>query len=100
MNAFTGNLGEKPDDVAQAMLDGIDSFAQQNPNSCLKRIRIVIFQQSMLRDFKKCSLKKAAGKKRVLSGVSSAISRAKGQSVESHMPHADGRCPGLEVVPA
>ena len=80
---FTGNFGQKPDDVAHAMLDGIDSFARQNPNSCVKRIRVVIFQQSMLRDFRKCALKKAGGKKGFLSAVSSAISRAKGQSLGS-----------------
>ena len=79
------------------MLDAFDRFTNQNPESSLKLLKIVIFQQSMMESFKKQALKKAKGKKwsivaRIVSAVKSCgatvksmFDRALGQSMLMHI---------------
>ncbi|KAJ0005343.1 hypothetical protein NQD34_015237 [Periophthalmus magnuspinnatus] len=44
-----GNVAART--VADAMLDAVVEVLRKNPNSCLKNVRIVIFQKQMLPDF-------------------------------------------------
>lgn len=46
----TGKLGVSPDRCAKAMLKGAISFSKQRPTS-LHLIRIVVYQQAMIKDF-------------------------------------------------
>ena len=64
--------------MADTMLDAIERFTEQNPESSLKLVKIVIFQQSMMQSFRKCVMKKARGKKGVLHGVSTWLGRVTG----------------------
>ena len=74
-------VGYSSSSMADAMLDAIESFTQQKPDSPLKLVKIVIFQQSMLKSFRKCAFKKASGKKGLWSSV---IGHVKGQFVTLH----------------
>ena len=74
-------VGSSSSTMADAMLDAIERFTQQKPDSSMKLVKIVIFQQSMLKSFRKCALKKASGKK---GGLSSVFGRVKGQLVTMH----------------
>jgi len=78
------------------MLDAFERFTNQNPESSLKLLKIVIFQQSMMDSFKKQALKKANEKKwsikRIVSvvksgyaTVKSTFDRALGQSMLMHI---------------
>ena len=66
------------------MLDAIERFTEKNPESSLKLVKIVIFQQSMMQSFRKCAMKKASGKKGWLHEVSALFGRVKGQLVIMH----------------
>ena len=70
--------------MADVMLDSIERFTEQNPESSLKLVKIVIFQQSMMQSFRKCAMKKARGKKGWLHGVSALFGRVKGQLLIIH----------------
>ena len=67
--------------MADAMLDSIERFTEQNPESSLKLVKIVIFQQSMMQSFRKSAYNKARGKKGWLHGMSELFERVKGQLV-------------------
>ncbi|XP_069791374.1 protein mono-ADP-ribosyltransferase PARP14-like isoform X2 [Narcine bancroftii] len=53
----TGQGQANPSQVADAMIDSVVEFVQKKPLTCLKKIRIVIFQSQMLSEFHS-SLKK------------------------------------------
>ncbi|NWY57574.1 PAR15 polymerase, partial [Chionis minor] len=56
----TGQAGQSPAKVADAMLDAIVEFASKTSVQHLKKIKIIIFQSNMLRDFYE-SMKKREG---------------------------------------
>jgi len=70
--------------MAHTMLDAIERFTEQNPESSLKLVKIVIFKQSMMQSFRKSAYEKARGKKGWLHGISAFFERVKGQLVIMH----------------
>ncbi|KAI0233129.1 hypothetical protein LSAT2_016611 [Lamellibrachia satsuma] len=48
----TGAHALSPSDIARKMLDSLESFTTHNVVTCLKMVRIVIFQASMLQNFR------------------------------------------------
>ncbi|KAK2181573.1 hypothetical protein NP493_393g05033 [Ridgeia piscesae] len=74
----TGVMGLSPSEMAHTMLDAIERFTEQNPESSLKLVKIVIFKQSMMQSFRKSAYEKARGKKGWLHGISAFFERVKG----------------------
>ncbi|KAF6730318.1 Poly [ADP-ribose] polymerase 14 [Oryzias melastigma] len=57
----TGQGNVQAGQVADAMLDAVIDVLNQNPSSTLTTVRIIIFQQQMLKDFHNSMLQREAG---------------------------------------
>uniref|UniRef100_A0A8C7ZG84 Poly [ADP-ribose] polymerase n=1 Tax=Oryzias sinensis TaxID=183150 RepID=A0A8C7ZG84_9TELE len=69
----TGQGNVQAGKVADAMLDAVIDVLSQNPSSTLKTVRIIIFQQQMLKDFYNSMQQREAGEQQEKAKVPSSI---------------------------
>uniref|UniRef100_A0A3P9JSG3 Poly [ADP-ribose] polymerase n=1 Tax=Oryzias latipes TaxID=8090 RepID=A0A3P9JSG3_ORYLA len=69
----TGQGNVQAGKVADAMLDAVIDVLSQNPSSTLKTVRIIIFQQQMLKDFYNSMQQREAGEQQEKATVPSSI---------------------------
>lgn len=87
------NLGQgnvKAKQVADAMLDGVVEVLSQNSSSTLQKIRIVIFQPQMLKEFYDSMRQREAHDSKAVSWLASLSGKVKGRLCEEsfivHIP--------------
>lgn len=86
-NVYFTNLGQgniKAKQVADAMLDGVVEVLSQNSSSTLQKIRIVIFQPPMLKEFYDSMRQREAPDDKAVSWFASFSGRVKGMLREEN----------------
>jgi len=65
VNAFLGNLGLSPKDMAKLLLQAVVEYLNSNPKSFIHHLDIIVFQEKMINDFVE-SMRKVVEKKKTL----------------------------------